>query len=272
MVERPRGRARMGAMPRHPLPLRRAAAPFLAALVLAAPAARADGLADLNAALARLQGASPVKGQAELRTVHKMGEGSELTELKGQVAASLEDGPRGLQVLYGRDLLARADEERRARARNPQAKTPTADALGELQVTDLQPLAAPAVQLQRVIERSRFTGEKAQPWNGRPARLLTFEMPIESLSERERKYVKQFDAGLDVWVAADGTPLASRLHQVVSGRAYVVVKFEVTRDEQHVYALAGDRLVTARRETRQLSTGMGDRDERQATTTVQWGS
>ena len=108
--------------------------------------------------------------------------------------------------------------------------------------------------------------------HGRPARLLSFASSLDTLSARDRKYVKTFDGGIDVWVAADGTPLASRQHTQLHGRAYVVVSFDVTQDEQCVYAVTNDRLVTTRRETHLLSSGMGERDERRATTTVAWGS
>jgi hypothetical protein len=256
-------------LPRLPLPAVLAAS--LLAAVLSSPA-RADGLADLKAALTRLQGSAPVKGQADLRTWHRSGEGADATELRAQAGAGLEDGPRGLQVLYARDLLARLDEERRAKAANPQAKTPTVDAMAALQVNELQPLMSAAATLQRSIERATFKGERAQPWNGKPARMLSFETGLDSLSERDRKYVKKFDAGFDVWIGTDGTPLATKLHETVSGRAFVVVTFEAVNEEEQVFALSADRLVTTRHEVHSVSSGMGEHDERRSTMTVQWGS
>src|SRR4051794_274436 len=47
--------------------------PLLAALV--APAARADGLSDLKAALARLQAQTPLKATLDVKTIDKRGEG-----------------------------------------------------------------------------------------------------------------------------------------------------------------------------------------------------
>lgn len=245
---------------------------LLLLLAGAASASRADGLEDLRAALARLHPATPVKGRADLQAWHRVGDGGDAAETRAQAGAGLEDGPPGLQVTYARALLAKLDDERRARAADPEAKTPTVDAMSELQLDDLQRLANAAQVLQRLVERSRFVGEKPQAWNGRPARLLSFASSVDSLSARERKYVKSFEGGVDVWVAADGTPLASRQHSLLHGRAYVVVSFDVTQDEQCVYAVANDRLVMARRETHLVSSGLGDRDERRVTTTVAWGS
>lgn len=245
---------------------------LLAALLALAPAAHADALADLKAALSRLQGGAPVKGQVELVAWRKSGDGADATEWRAKAAAGLEDGPRGLNVLYGRELLGRLDEERRAKSADPQAKTPTVDAMAEFQVTDLQPLSAAAVTLQRAIERATFVGEKASTWNGRPARLLSFSRSIDSLAARDRKYVKEFEAGLEVWVAADGTPLASRRHEKAAGRAFVVVSFDSFDEEDTTYAVASDRLVATKREAHRRSSGAGEKDERTVTTTVAWGA
>jgi hypothetical protein len=267
------GRAPRG---RVAVPVRSRVPSFALALGLAlagAAPARADGLADLTAALQRLQATStPLRAQADLKTWHRIGDGRDATEAQAEAAVGVEDGPRGLQVLYGRELLGRLDEERHARALDPQAKTPTLDAMSALDVNEVLPVAASALSLQRRIERARFVGEKAQVWNGRPARLLSFAASIETLNDRERKYVKQFDAGLDVWIGADGTPLASREHLQFTGRAYVVVSFQFSQQEDMTFAVAGDRLVATRRETHSLNSGMGDRDERRTTMTLQWGS
>ncbi len=252
-------------------PHRPLALALLLASAFAAMPAHADGLADLKSALARLQGTAPVKGQAELKTWHKVGEGSDVSETRAQAGVAVEDGPRGLQLLYARDLVARLDAERRARAANPQAKTPTVDAMRELQLDDLQPVVSAATGLQRTIDRAKFTGERADTYNGKPARVLTFTSGMEQMSERDRKYVKEYDAGVDVWIAADGTPLAARHHSTMHGRAYVVVSFSSTDEQEEVFAVAADRLVTTKKEQHQVTSGMGDRDERRVTLTTTWG-
>lgn len=243
----------------------------LVVLALAAAPARADGLADLKAALSRLQGPGPVKGQVDLVTKHRVGEGSDSTETRAQAVAGIEDGPRGLQLTYGRELLARAEEERRAKVSNPEAKTPSVDAMSELGASDLLPLATAGSTLQRAVEHATFVGEKAQAWKGKPARLLSFATSIDTLSARDRKYVKNFEGTLDVWIGADGTPLASRTRHALSGRAYVVVSFQMNDEEEQAYAVSGDRLVTMRRDLHRLSSGAGERDERSSTASVQWG-
>lgn len=67
--------------------------------------------------------------------------------------------------------------------------------------------------------------------NGRPVRLLSSTAPVETLSDRQRKYLKQVDGSWEPWMGGDGTPLATRRQIKASGRAYVVVAFEFQADE-----------------------------------------
>jgi hypothetical protein len=236
---------------------------------LLSPPAWADGLADLKAALARLQGSSPVKGQFELNLQRRQGDGADAEESQAQLNITLEDGPQGLQVLFGRELLARIEAEQRAVADNPKAKTYTLNALNELQVSDLKRVIAAAPAIARTLQAARFKEEKPEAWNGKPARLLSFEMPLDKLPERQRKYVKQFDGSFEIWIAADGTPLASRVRQRVSGRAFVVVSFQSANDEERSYGVVGDRLVMLQHETRSTASGAGEKDDRKQTTRFQ---
>lgn len=247
--------------------------PLLAAAtalaLLCSPPAHADGLADLKAALARLQGTAPVKGQVDISLRRRQGDGAEAEDTQTQLSLAVEDGPRGLQVLFGRDLLARIEAEQRASADDPKAKTPTLNAVNELQLNDLKRVVAPATTLARSIDSARFKAEKAEDWNGKPARLLSFEMQLDKVPERQRKYVRNFDAGFDVWIAADGTPLASRMRQRISGRAFVVVSFESSADEDRSYGVVGDRLVMLKHETRTTASGAGEKDDRKLSTSFQ---
>ncbi len=240
-----------------------------AALLMAAGAARADGLADLKAALARSGAAAPLKALAETHTWRKLGEGKDAEEESGQASVAVEESARGLGVTYSRPTLARVEGELRAKGKNPNSKTPTLDALAELDTRDMLALTSAAAGLARRIERDAYQGERADAWQGKPARLLTFEAPITSLSERERKYAKKFLSQLDVWIAPDGAPLASRARMTMSGRAFVVVSFEATHEEDSVYAVAVDHLLVTRRESHDRSAGAGERDERKVVTTLQ---
>jgi hypothetical protein len=233
------------------------------------PLAHADGVADLKSALTRLQGSTPLKAQIDVVSLAKFGEGKEQEETPGRASLSVEDGQRGLQVLYSKELLARLDSEQTAKQKDSKSKTPTVAALREVSSTELHPMLSAANSLNRLLEKSVFKHEKETSYNGKPARLLNFEMPIDKLSEKDRKYIKKFDATLEIWIAQDGTPLASHLQQNISGRALVVISFESKSDEATVYGVAGDRLIMLRKESKNSSSGAGERGDTHVTKSLQ---
>ncbi len=232
-------------------------------------AARADGLADLNAALARLQGQTPIKGQVESKTWRREGEGKKTEEDSGTATVAIEGGPAGLQVLYGKDLLAKVEAEQRAKVKDPKVKTPTGFALGEMKATELRSMVSAADSLSREIEEAVFGGEKMDSYKGKPTRLLSFTLSLDKVPEKDRKYVKKFDGGIEVWIAADGTPLASRFHFDVSGRAFVVVSFTQKMDETRQYGVSGDHLLLLRKESKSATSGAGEKVESKIVKTLQ---
>ena len=241
------------------------------ALAAGSGAAHADGLSDLKGALSRLHAQTPLKGTLETKTWRRSGEGKEAEEFTGAASIALEDGTQGMRLQYGRDLLSRMDLEQQALARNPNAKTPTLYAMRELGPDDLRPMLSAAEGLTRQLERSSFKSEKMASYSGKAARQLSFSVPVTTLSDRDRKYVKEFDGKLDIWIDADGTPLGSHLNVRASGRAFVVVSFDYKHEEQCVYTRAGDRLLVARKESQSSNAGAGERSEDRIIKTLQQG-
>lgn len=241
----------------------------LAVLALAAQAAHADAHSDLKAALARLQGSTALKAAMDTRTWHRNGDGKDAIETSGQASVQIEDGARGMLLSYTPELLARMDAESQAVARNPNAKTPTLNAARELTPNDLRPMIFAAASLSRQLERASFKGDKADTYQGKPARLLSYEVGADTLNDRDRKYVKDFDGKLMVWTTENGTPLASRLALNMHGRAFMVVSFDAQEEESSVYSVVGERLVMVRRERHNSSGGMGERGEDKVTKTLQ---
>jgi hypothetical protein len=223
--------------------------------------ARADGLSDLRAALARLQGQAPLKAAVQARDWRRTGEGKDAKETQGQAGIGVEDGPRGLQPLYSHELLARLDAEARAAIKDKSAPKPLSQALGQLDFDQLFALTSAAARLQREVDDTQFKGEILDTWSGKPARKLTFEGDVASLPERDRAYVREFKLQLSVWIAADGTPLASQRHLALSGRAFVVVSFEHHSDERRSYAVVGDRLVATSDDEKGSAKGAGESQE-----------
>ena len=239
------------------------------ALACAAAAAQADGVSDLRAALARYAAQAPLRATLEVKTFDRHGEGKDAEDKSGQASVLIDDGPRGLQVTYAKDMLALVDGESRRQARDPKAKTPTLWALERLDASEYAPMVSAASRLALRLEDAIPKGEKAEDWQGKPARRLSFAIPDTHLSESERKYVKNFEASIDVWIAADGTPLASAERAEVSGRAFVVVSFESKQEDSATYAVVGDRLVALRRESHNVSSGAGEKGEQRVVKTLQ---
>lgn len=240
----------------------------MAGFVLFSTSARADGLADLKAALARLQGQTPLKAVLEISRRTHQGEGKEQEEILSKATVTLEDDARGLQVLYGKDLLARAEAEENAKEKDAKAKTPTLSAMRDIGAGELRPMISAAGTLVRRMEKAVFKGEEVKVYGGKPARLLSFDIPLESIPEKDRKYIKKYEGSLDIWIAADGTPLASRSIDNVSGRAYVVISFESKNDEQSVYSVVGQRLITVHKEAKSSGSGAGEKGESHVTKTL----
>ncbi|MBY0572222.1 MAG: hypothetical protein K2P84_00950 [Undibacterium sp.] len=239
------------------------------AVALTAGSAQADGLGDLKAALSRLQGHVPIKAVVEAKTWNRQGEGKEVEETQGKASVKVEEGQAGLQVSYSRDLLNTLEAEERAKEKDSKAKTPTLAALGEVNSSSLRPLISASASLTRSLEKANFKSEKVDTYNGKPARLLSFELSIDKLSEKERKYLKKFEGSVSVWIDADGTPLASRYSQSLSARAFLVVSFESKNDEEWAYTTVGDRLVALRREVKSSGAGMGEKSENKVTKSLQ---
>jgi hypothetical protein len=231
--------------------------------------AHADGLSDLKTSLASLQGSTSLKAGIEVKTNGRRGEGKSLEETTGQASLSIENNARGLHVSYSKDTLTLLDNEERAKEKDPKKKTPTLTAMSLVNTAALRQMASSASQLSRSIENATFKGEKLDSFNGKPARLLNFEISIDKLDPKEREAVKKYEATLDVWVAADGTPLASKSHQHRSIRAMLVISMEIIDDVELVYGVIGDRLVTLKKDSKNSGAGMGEKGDTKTVTTLQ---
>lgn len=235
---------------------------FLIAVTLCSLAlsAQADSLPVLKAALQRLQGESPLKGQVVVKSENHNNEGKDDAEIEiGQVGLPFEDGPLGLRLQFPQSVLDKALAEDQGRDGNPKASAPTARGLEELGYRQVRDMTRAGESLARQIQRSTFKGERSEAWQGKPAKVLSFDVP----QRRPNKYVKSFSQVLDVWVAVDGTPLASRVKQTLSGRAMMVVSFESHATEEAHYAVVADRLVALKRSFSGSGSGMGEKGRQQ---------
>jgi hypothetical protein len=228
----------------------------LAAGLSLSPDAHADALSDLKAALVRLQGQTPIKGQISVKSENRQNEGQD--DARNDVGAAqvaFDDGPQGLRVTYPQPVLAKALQEDTAKDANPKASTPTATGLSGLAYQDVRQMTRAADGLLRTLNRATFKSERAEAWQGQAARVVSFDVPLR----QPDKYVKKFSNLLEVWVAADGTPLAARQTQTISGRAMMVITFEMKSTEETHFTVVGERLVAVRRSSQSSGEGAGEK-------------
>lgn len=239
-----------------------------AALLFVALNAPANSLAEFKAALQRLDGDTPIRGQVSVKSENRSTEGKDEMETRAGIAQiGFDDGPQGLRLHYPQPLLNRAAQEDLARRANSKAATPTSTGLGELGFREVRGMTRAAESLQRLTANAQLKGERMDNWQGQPAKVLSFELP----QTETNKYVKEFSWKLDVFVAPDGTPLGARSTQKSSGRAYVVVSFEFSSEEELHYAVSGERLVTTRRISRGGGSGAGEKGSTAKTLSLQLG-
>ena len=238
-------------------------------LSLSAPLAYADGVSELKAALSKLQGQTNLKAQLEIKSTERKSEGKNLADAVGQANLGLESNQYGFHLSYSKETIAQMDQEERSKEADPKKKTPTLKAITSINNSSLRQMISASAQLSRAIDNANFKSEKADTYNGKPARLLSFDLSIDKLDPSERESIKKYDGTLEVWIAADGTPLASKMRQHKSIRAMLVISFEEKTETEQVYSVVGDHLVILRKDSRQQGEGMGEKGEKSTVTTLQ---
>ncbi|MDM4768320.1 hypothetical protein [Pelomonas sp. SE-A7] len=224
--------------------------------------AQADTLADVRAVLAQ-QGQASVKAVIEVKSLSRNGEGKDLEEQQGEAAVQVEDGPQGLRVMYARELLQRGEAEAQNKARDPKTKTVTLSGIAKLDNSNLRELLNPAAKLGRLLDRAKLKGEKVEAWQGKPATLLSFDLEKQKMSGQFADAVKNYSGTLELWVGPQGVPLAAKVRESVSGRAFLVFSFESQGEEEQQFGFVADRLVMLKSESRNHgSSTMGKNESR----------
>ena len=225
-------------------------------LFLGCSVLHADTLSDLKTALATLDVSEPVKARVEIGSIQRNGDDSKEDRHSPAVAALVEDGPQGLTITWDRALLQAAGTEMQAKDKDPNQSTPTRSSMDELKPTALNDyLNAPATVL-RLLDQARLVEEKPDTWEGRPARLLSFEM-TPPLSDKDKKIIKAAEMTARLWLGADGLPVALETRFHAKGRALLVISFETTQSEEFRFARMGRRLVVVRHLVEIQSSGGG---------------
>ncbi|MBS1767603.1 MAG: hypothetical protein JST05_09410 [Acidobacteria bacterium] len=218
-------------------------------LLLAAPL-RADGLADLRAALQKLPATQPVKAVADCQSWSSSGKAKAPRIIQGRAEARLEDGPAGLRLGWDKAELARIEAASKAKDAGPK------QAMDQINGEKAKDLLDAAGALLDDLKDAQLLGDQPEAWNGAPARLLTFKLDAKDLDEDDRKHLKSFSHILKVWVDGAAMPLASLEQMDMKGSVFLI-SFEGHTVERRKYARIGDHLVTAHSESEAHGSGAG---------------
>ncbi|HKO57049.1 MAG TPA: hypothetical protein VJ276_14325 [Thermoanaerobaculia bacterium] len=230
------------------------------ALILAA-SARADGTADLRAALARLPGRELLRATVSLQSESRQ-EDEDARPDPGRGAVDVEHGAGGLHVIYTADVTARAQQETRTNSVDPEKPTPTVRALRDLDAVTIIEAVDAASVLARLLDNARLTKDAPSP----SGRQLTFAIKPK-LAKSEAKHVKSIDMTLVVNLRPDGVPVSAESTYTLKAK-FFLMSFEQTSRNSWSFGVAGDHLVALRHQKQQSGSGMGQKFSEKATTTV----
>ena len=219
-------------------------------LLLAAPL-RADGLADLRAALQKLPATQAVKAAADCQSWSRSGKGKAAQTVQGRTQVRLEDGPAGLKLGWDKAELARIEAASQAKDNGPK------QAMDEVSGEKAKDLLNAASALLDDLKDAQILGDQPDTWSGQPARLLTFSLQPKDMDEEGRKHLKAFSLTLKVWMGADGAPLAASEQMDLKGSVFLI-GFEAHYTEQRVFSRVGDRLVAIHAEKEGTGSGAGE--------------
>ncbi|HEY3399647.1 MAG TPA: hypothetical protein VGK03_03360 [Geothrix sp.] len=239
----------------------------LLAILLVGGLLQADALSDLRSTLAHLNGQEPVKASVDYHYWSKQGDEKSPVITEGRATTIVEESPQGLKMSWNRALLQAAEQEARVQAKDPEKKATTRRAIEGLRALEVSGYLNGAEDLLSTLDQCRLLEEKAEPWQGKPARRLQFKL-TPRLSRQDQKYVKDLDATATVWIGADGLPLAAETQTRMKGRALLVISFEQQQKTSSQFTRIGNRLVVVHHVQESSGSGGGERGQSRTTVSV----
>jgi len=232
----------------------------LVTLLLLAPALRADGLADLRAALQKLPATQSVHATAQVNLWSRNGKGKSAKITQGQAHLRLQETPSGLGLEWDQAELHRIQAASDAKDQGPKR------AMGTLDAEKATALLDAAKSLLQGLKNASLQQDRADTWQGHPARLLVFTVDdLKDMTESDRKHLKSYTRTVNVWMGADGVPLAAKSQMDLKG-SFFLISFESHTEASRTYTRVGDRLVATHEETLDSGSGAGESSESKTVT------
>lgn len=113
-----------------------------------------------------------------------------------------------------------------------------------------------AAPLLRLMDDARLVSDTTGTWGGKPARVVVLRV-ADKIGKTPGK-VTISENKLTLWLGADHVPLAAE--HIRNGKfSFLILKSEQKTKRSWHYVRAGDRLVRARFELTQTTSGMGQK-------------
>ena len=223
---------------------------LLAVLLIAPPAAAADALADLRATLARFPADAPFTAAVAV-DVH--GDAQSVASRSGSSRFHVTSSANGLDIRLGSGELTAAENEARAKKRDPEQKTPTRTAMVAVTVFDIIDAVDAASMLLNDLDEATLVAQAPSIWHGKPATLLRIDVKPTLVATR---FVSQPKIELRLWLDANGVPIAAERESNYSA-SFFVVSASNSRIEHLEFAVSGDRLYATRWEEVDRASAIG---------------
>lgn len=239
---------------------------LLLATLVATNLAHADGLTDLRASLSRFNGKTAITTQLSVQKNSKSGDSDEPKSSSAQASVTATSSDGALKISYDAATLAKVEVEANQRSGNSEAVTPLADVLREITPTQVGTMLSYTGALTRKLEQATLKEDKADTLDGKPARLLVFEIPLNAPA-KDRESMKEYSGTLTVWLDESGVPLAIDQQQKFSGRR-MLISFKGSSSESATLQAVGERLVVVKQKRGQTFSGFGQSSDSTTTTAL----
>lgn len=223
----------------------------------------ADGLADLNNSLVRLDGSSAISATLKSVFTENRGRKKKIKTTTGSTYVQLLENLNGLQITYSDEMLTQLNKEENEKERNEEVNTPTLNAIKNIEVSELRNMLSAASKLRRSLIKAQFLKEEAIIYKEQDARILHFNLPLEAIiSDKDvRSYVDDFEGMYKIIIDKKGVPLQAKITFEGSGSAYIFFKLSINQARTYFYKVIDDRLVNYRNEyTKQQKSTWDKRD------------
>lgn len=225
-------------------------------LLFAAVPLHADILTDVRTALGRLTATTPIRATFELQR-NEVDEGKFANgKYGGKASVDLEAEGQTFKMVIPRAMLEQVAKELDARARKPDLPAPTERALNDISTVVASESVDGAPSLLRMIDDAKVLSDAAGTWAGKPARVVVLRLADRMMKGPGK--VTILENKLTLWLGADHVPLAAE-HIRNLKFSFLVFKTEQKSKRSWHYGRSGDRLLRARYESNETTSGMGQK-------------